>query len=159
MSSFARAIYAGAAALAGVLLAGQAPAPDRAAPRDPSAQYEAMCERLLEDRSDLMPECRAEQELAHHFTTSWLQQHGFLAEDGSIDALQILGGQHDGFGLQSPGAAAAFCLENGDNWIGISECITALDANAPFSFGNPAGALGDPFMDSGQADSALPSGN
>jgi hypothetical protein len=141
------ALTSTAAVTAYVLLGAQAPAA-----QDPATQYEGMCLRLLKDRTDLVPQCVAEQELAHHFTLSWLGQNGLLAEDGSIDSLRVLEAQSDPFGLaESPAGAAAFCLENGDNWIGISECITALDSNAAFGFGTSAGGLGEPFMDGAHA--------
>ena len=152
----ARSIIIRSAVAVGATLLLCAQAPAAPTPDD----YNAMCVRVLKDRADLVPQCRAEQEMAHHFTLSWLDQAGFLAEDGSIDPLRILDAQAEASGLpDSPGAAAAFCLENGDNWIAISQCITTLDSNSLFSFGNQAGAIGEPFMDGGHAASAAPSGN
>ena len=154
MTALSTVIRTTAAAGALVLLCGQAHAAQN------TDDYDTMCARVLKDRPDLMPQCRAEQEMAHHFTLSWLGQAGFLAEDGSIDALKVLDAQADAFSLpDSPGATAAFCLDAGDNWIGISQCITALDSNALFSAANPAGGIGEPFMDGGHAGSAAPSGN
>jgi hypothetical protein len=116
------------AAVALVLLSAQAePAPE---PLQPN--IETICTEIVKDRTELMDDCRAAEELAFIFVLSWLQQHGLLTAEGAIDSSALLEAQLDPLlpASDTPAAAALFCFETSPEWVSLQQCLEAM-ASAP----------------------------
>jgi hypothetical protein len=118
-----------------VLLAAQGdPVP---APLEPN--LETICTELTKDRTELMNDCLAQEELAYIAVLGWLSQYGLLTPEGALDQTALLEGQFDPLlSDDTPAGAAAFCFETSPEWVSLQQCLEAF-ASAP-GFG-----LQDPF--------------
>jgi hypothetical protein len=139
------------AASAAVFLTAQnsAPEAEQASPEEAIAR---LCADIVKEKTDMIVPCTAAQTEAREFVMSWLGGNGLLDSDGNVDSLQLLEAQSDSFGGLNSSAAstAAICIEATSEWIGMNECINALDQSALLGGGpdplDPMGGLpGDPF--------------
>ena len=104
-----------------------------------------MCRSMLKGRTDLMAQCREEEQTALQYVNAYLQANDLLADDGSIDEEKLADAASNTLSAvdDDPATIVSFCLQSALDWIGTQDCINSLDSDAAYKvLGPDAGPAG-----------------